>query len=166
MIRKLASILAIAILSIASTPPNAALFGFAANLTGAQEVPGAGDPDGIGRALLIFDSVDNRVDWLITLANVDVPPTAAHIHLGAPGVAGPVRIDFGGQLSGSVVDFDVAGVLANPSNFYVNVHNALYPAGAVRGQIATPTSPVPEPPTLALFGLALGGLAVCRRRKP
>ncbi len=30
----------------------------------------------------------------------------------------------------------VAEILANPENYYVNVHNAEYPAGALRGQLA------------------------------
>ena len=139
MSRKLSSILAAATLVLGSATANAALIGFAANLTGASEVPIAGDPDGFGKALLIFDSAANRVDWLITLGNVLLPVSAAHIHLGAPGVAGPVRIDFSGQLSGSVIDPDVAALLADPTNFYVNVHNSIYPGGAVRGQLAAPT---------------------------
>lgn len=138
MSRKLSSVLAAATLVLGSAAANAALIGFAANLTGASEVPSPGDPDGFGKALLIFDSAANRVDWLITLANVGLPPTGAHIHLGAPGVAGPVMINFSGQLSGSVVDTDVAALLADPTNFYVNVHNSTYPGGAVRGQLAAP----------------------------
>ena len=140
MRRKLFSVLAIASLVISSATANAALVGFAANLTGAAEVPGPGDPDGLGRALLIFDSVTNRVSWGIDLANVGLPPTGAHIHMGAPGIAGSILIDFSGQLSGSVIDSDVAAVLANPTNFYVNVHNAQFPGGAVRGQLAAATS--------------------------
>jgi hypothetical protein len=57
---------------------------------------------------------------------------AAHIHAGPAGAPGPVVIDFAGQLSGSVIDADVAALLANPTNFYVNVHTGAFPAGAVR----------------------------------
>ena len=43
-----------------------------------------------------------------------------------------------------------------PGNFYVNIHNAAFPSGAVRGQLGTV---VPEPATLAPLGVGLAGLA-------
>jgi hypothetical protein len=30
----------------------------------------------------------------------------------------------------------VSAIVANPSNYYVNVHNAPYPEGAIRGQLS------------------------------
>ena len=78
---------------------------------------------------------------------------AAHIHEGAAGVAGTVRIDTGltpataitltdGTSSNvtfsNVVPPDLAvvsAILSNPSNYYFNVHSGLNPSGAVRGQL-------------------------------
>ena len=72
-------------------------------------------------------------------------PSAAHIHEGPPTVAGPVVIDFGvliatspaGQITGCVpVEPALAAdVGQNPSDYYVNVHNAAFPGGAIRGQL-------------------------------
>lgn len=77
--------------------------------------------------------------------------TGAHIHSGAAGVAGSVVVDTGitsGQVTlsagagsftrnGISVTPDVAQNLINStSSFYFNVHTALTPTGAVRGQLS------------------------------
>ena len=111
-----------------------------ATLTGATEVPGPGDPDGSGLAVLEFDGTSIR--YTILVAGVGMP-TAAHIHTGAAGVAGPILVTLtgSGQLSGTATatQEQVNAVLANPAGFYVNVHNAEFTNGAVRGQLASPS---------------------------
>ena len=74
-----------------------------------------------------------------------VSPTNAHIHIGAAGVAGGVRVGLfsaanpfaGDRLRGQVqVPADVAAdIRANPANFYVNIHSTANPGGEVRGQL-------------------------------
>jgi CHRD domain len=112
-----------------------------ATLTGAAEVPGPGDPDGTGSATLTVNPGLGQICYELTVSGI-APATAAHIHVGAAGVAGPVVVTLApptdGTSSGCVgVSRELAlAILTNPSGYYVNVHNADYPAGAVRGQLS------------------------------
>ena len=113
---------------------------FHADLTGAAEVPGPGDPDGRGSAEVhIADPLD-RVCYEINVNNL-IDVTAAHIHRGAAGVAGPPVITLQAPTDGhSEACEDIDGSLAdeieaNPGAFYVNVHTREHPDGAVRGQL-------------------------------
>lgn len=109
---------------------------YSAVLTGAAEVPGPGDPDGAGLAVITIDGTTVRYNvWTQNIAAA----TAAHIHTGAAGVAGPplVTLDSNTLANGTVtVTAEVASQInANPAGFYVNVHTADFPNGAVRGQL-------------------------------
>lgn len=112
------------------------------NLTGAAEVPGPGDADGAGTAQITVNSGQRQVCYKLAVRNIAVA-TAAHIHEGGPTVAGPVKVTLGtpnasGMSSGCVtVDRALAlEILKRPADYYVNVHNAPFPGGAVRGQLA------------------------------
>jgi hypothetical protein len=111
-----------------------------ADLTGGAEVPGPGDPDGSGEAFL--DLVGDGLLCVRVQVRGIGTPTAAHIHDGAPGVAGPIVVTLPTPTFNAASDcVDVApevyaDIAANPGDFYVNVHNAEFPAGAVRGQLA------------------------------
>ena len=107
-------------------------------LTGKAEVPGPGDPDGRGQAAVRISR--DKVCVSLTVRKIQTA-TAAHIHRGAKGAAGPVVVNLaapsdGTSYSCAQVDRALAKEIANkPGQFYVNVHNAEYPAGAVRGQL-------------------------------
>lgn len=112
---------------------------FAANLTGANEVPPA-DPDGVGTANISTDDATNRICTHLEVRNI-AAVTAAHIHRGRAGVNGPpvVTLDPPDDNDSDDCD-DVADTLLDeirrsPGDFYVNVHTADYPNGAIRGQI-------------------------------
>lgn len=113
-----------------------------ATLTGGAEAPGPGDPDGTGTALVTLNRGQQEVCFHLTVSDID-PATAAHIHVGDVGVPGPVVVGLApptdGESSGCVHDVDVEVIDAirkNPDRYYVNVHNAPFPAGAVRGQLS------------------------------
>lgn len=111
-----------------------------ATLTGASEVPGPGDPDGTGTARVTVNAGQGLVCYELRVANID-PATAAHIHEAPAGSAGPVRVPLSPPTAGTssgcaTVSREFARELAaDPSDYYVNVHNARYPGGAVRGQL-------------------------------
>jgi CHRD domain-containing protein len=106
-----------------------------ATLRGTGEVP-KGDLDGSGTAEVKITGT--RVCWEFKLAKIGAP-NAAHIHKGLPGKAGPVVVPFGKTYKAKSCTTAPAAVtraiLNNPGAYYVNVHNARYPGGAVRGQL-------------------------------
>jgi len=115
-------------------------------LSGAEEVPDPGDPDGTGTATVTFKSGSGEVCWDMKVSNITLPSIGAHIHEGARGVAGPVAVplsapDANGVATGCTKP-DAAlmtRIMQNPENFYINVHSTDFPAGAVRGQLTTLT---------------------------
>ncbi len=113
-----------------------------ANLTGSQEVPTTGDPDGTGTAKIRINPGTGQLCINLRVMNIE-PATAAHIHEAKAGTAGPVVVtlptpDANGFVSGCVtVDkSELQEIKQNPSDYYVNVHNAAYPSGALRGQLS------------------------------
>ena len=110
-----------------------------AALSGAVEVP-PGDTDGTGMFSGTVNPGQTKVCYTLSVAKI-ATATMAHIHRGAAGVAGPVVVALMAPASGkssacATVSRDLAKELINtPEGFYVNVHNAVYPPGAVRGQL-------------------------------
>ena len=121
----------------------------AATLSGANEVPGPGDPDGTGAARITLNQGRGTVCWSIHVENITLPAAAAHIHRGPAGVPGPVVVglsapDASGNSSGCLSGVDralIKEIRKNPSQFYVNVHTSDFPAGAVRGQLGWHAKP-------------------------
>ncbi len=115
-----------------------------AKLSGANEVPQANTADR-GHAVIRLNAKTLKVCWAFSALKLtpkdglSATPTAAHIHVGPAGVAGGIVVPLGTSFartgctttSKPVMD----AILANPKGYYVNVHNASYPTGAVRGQL-------------------------------
>jgi hypothetical protein len=115
----------------------------AATLTGANEVPGPGDPDGSGTATFRMIRGSAVICFQLNVHAITLPATAAHIHQGAAGIAGPVVVPLttpgaAGTATGCVNSTRtlVGAILDNPAGYYANVHSTDYPAGAIRGQLA------------------------------
>ncbi|MEU5975098.1 CHRD domain-containing protein [Streptomyces sp. NPDC047315] len=120
---------------------------FVAKLSGANEVPvprgpAVNDPD--AAALAHVTVKGDRVTYSLQWKNV--VPGLGHIHQGKSGQNGPVKVGlFGTAMPDSV--HSAAGQVAltdaklaqeirtNPAGFYVNLHSAEFPGGAVRGQL-------------------------------
>ena len=108
-----------------------------------------GDPNGTGEAYVFgIDGDATTLCYVLTVEGIR-PATAAHIHEGPAGSNGPVVANLAAPADGNAADCltegesgkfaegqTVAEILANPGNYYVNVHNTQFPGGALRGQLA------------------------------
>ena len=112
---------------------------FVATLTPDQEVP-AVESAGTGAGSFTLSADQSTLTLNISASGLSGPVTGSHIHLGAPGEAGPIVFAFetsetDGAISADAVweiDADsLAALLAG--NLYVNVHTDLNPAGEIRG---------------------------------
>jgi hypothetical protein len=150
-------------------------------LTGANEPDasgnlGVGDPDGQAVGFVTLDPDTDMVNWEFDYANISgtaisgfhihgpnaTPTTNRPIFLGFPlsSTAVPNGTQSGMLMSDTVPTIGtlIDQINANPTGFYLNLHSSGtggFPGGAVRAQL-------PEPG--ALGGLALGALALLRRR--
>jgi hypothetical protein len=139
------------VLALAATPASAAgARVFLLHLTGDKEATQTcapptvcGDPDAVGRMLLIVIPERDKVCFATAWRGIDGTVVAAHIHPGAVGVPGPVAVPlFEGPLEGTDRIADcvsangrAADIVANPAGFYVNIHSTVFPPGAIRDQV-------------------------------
>ncbi|WP_328873196.1 CHRD domain-containing protein [Streptomyces sp. NBC_00287] len=114
----------------------------ATSLRGANEVS-VGDKDGV--ALQFVKVHGDQVSVAVKWRGVD-KPTALHIHQGAKGTNGGVKVDFtellakskGKSVTGTIKVTDPAllnSLTSDPGSFYANLHTAQFPGGAVRGRL-------------------------------
>lgn len=150
------------------TSAQAASATYALSLDGSQET-GAGDLDGAGSGTITLDDVTGSVSWNITYADI-AAPTGMHIHTGVAGISDDVLFSLGIDTSGGAGTLihsltaplsSISSVLSSPLGFYVNIHNADFGPGAIRGQLGTL---VPEPTSVALIALGLIGMMSHRSR--
>ena len=127
-----------------------------AQLSGGNEVPGIVNGSG-GTATVSMNLVTNQITYRVDVFNLPSGVTASHIHAGAPGVAGPVVINFVVPTTASN-DFAIVGtatqtdLVPRPAQginsmedvaqmlltgqSYANVHTQINGGGEIRGQLA------------------------------
>lgn len=97
----------------------------------------SGDPDGSGEAHFTLNKARKKVCATVSWQNVQ-QPDAAHIHRVSDG---SIVVDLTGSVTGGskcrtgVPKRVIRKLLAHPENFYFNVHNPTYPAGAIQGTL-------------------------------
>jgi hypothetical protein len=134
----------LAFASMAGVASASAHTNFTPSLSGAEEAPGPGDPNGKGFASL--DVYPNgTICYTGKVQAIGRQITGAHIHVGPAGSPGPVVVDldpFGASVTGNMVSHCVvttaeiaAAIIADPSAYYVNAHTTAFPGGAIRGQL-------------------------------
>ncbi|SDB28167.1 CHRD domain-containing protein [Flavobacteriaceae bacterium MAR_2010_188] len=117
------------------------------NLSGSNENP-AVSTAAKGKAIVRISKDESSVYYKIIVQNID-SPSAAHFHMGMPGMNGPVIVGLymGGE-DGIVNGLLTEGVLTSDDtnismlinsirsgSIYVNVHTPANPRGELRGQL-------------------------------
>jgi hypothetical protein len=155
---KLFVALGAAVLALVMTPAahaqESTLRTFVVQLSAENEVPAcpAGvDSGATGVAVVQINAVTGQITYRVVAFNLPAeisgPSTGAHIHVIDPnsptGLTGPIVVHFertglntGLIAEGTNTDLALAAaILANPENYYVNVHTTACPLGTIRGQL-------------------------------
>ncbi len=96
-----------------------------------------------GEIIMDIDRLTGEICFTITTNGVEAP-YPAHIHRGELGVKGPIAVDFtpqtdAGQTCMTVPAKNVQEILANPSGYYAEMHDAVDKTLTVRGQVSEAT---------------------------
>jgi hypothetical protein len=158
-------------LSLAPSSAKANVITYNVTLDGSQSVP-VNVTSAFGSATVVVDDVADSVSVVLSFTGLTGGnASAAHIHCCvAPNANGPVVIPFpgfpattSGTYSNTFTGVSAANIAGIENGLaYINIHNGVFPGGEIRGDILATSAP--EPASLVLMTLALGGLAAFRRR--
>ena len=112
---------------------------FTTTMLGSNEVP-KGAPKGSGKAVVTLNAGTDKVCWTFSSLKGISKVNASHIHKAPKGKSGPVVVAFfsGALKTKGCVKASkslIKAIEKSPGAYYVNIHTAKYPAGAIRGQL-------------------------------
>ena len=129
-------------------PSTSAPMGFVATLVGTEQVP-PNASTAMGTAAVTFNA-DDRITYAVVSTGFDTDFSVGHFHLGAAGVAGPIRFLLDCNADGTSCSGTSRGVLDEAETIallagdtYIKLHTAAFPLGEIRGQLV-PMALVPE----------------------
>ena len=140
----LALALALAAVGGAAARSQANTIRIAAGMDAANETPtpkgDVGGARGTFTATLTKSGTGAELSWRLEFSNLTGNAIAAHIHVAARGVAGPVRVPLcapctSGVTGTATINADVLDAILN-DRAYVNVHTPTNPAGEIRDQVS------------------------------
>jgi hypothetical protein len=134
------TLLAAAGLAVAGTAGET--YKVSSTLAAKSEVPAPKAPAGAGGAFsgsYVENTKGAVLKWKLTFSKLSGAATAAHIHKGKAGVAGPVVVPLcgpchSGQTGKATISKSVVSAL-EAGNAYVNVHTTKNANGEIRGQV-------------------------------
>jgi hypothetical protein len=128
--------------AVKSTSGKTSTYSYRAKLDVKSETPKPNAPakaSGVFNATVTEKGGKATIRWTLTFGRLSGKAVAAHIHKGAPGVAGAVVVPLcapcrNGQNKRQAIDEDLAEALEK-GGYYVNVHTAKNAGGEIRGQL-------------------------------
>ncbi len=119
------------------------------SLNSEATVPPANVSDASGEATITVNTQTGAVSGSVSVSGLTGTATAAHIHAGAAGEAGPVLVGLESNDDGTVwsvpegAALDAAGIaLFESGSLYINVHTEANAPGEIRGQLIDETTAI------------------------
>lgn len=115
-------------------------------LNAEQETTGSTSP---GSGFFSYTIEGQQLCYTLEVRDMTMAPFAAHIHVGARNVAGPIVVPLltppaatstvseciTAVEGGAMTPAELAAIAADPRAYYANVHTTNWPGGELRGQL-------------------------------